>query len=734
MKKLLALILVFAVFAMAGCSKNDNNPAAPSVDPPSGLTAQLLAGPSIKLKWTDASYNEAGFKIERAVGGSWSPLAEVGQGVKIYTDNSVAEGMTYSYRVRAYLMTSLSDPSNEASSAIPPRAPVGLTPAQDLNDPTIINLVWTDTSTVETGYEVQRRISGVGTEYATLDTLDANATFYQDGPLAVNTLYYYRVRTLMDTVTSDWSGPVSIRTTVPWPNAPSMLPAEVKSSSRIKLFWEDNAWNEDGMVVERSLSAGAGWAVADSLRADVESCVDDGLASETTYYYRVFAYNADGHSGYSNVVFATTPEGPPLPPSGLTVEAPSHQEVLLRWTDNSNDELGFWLQRHLRGTPTWTDLATTDPDVVFYIDNDVAEATEYYYHLNAFKIVDGDTLESTWTDAVKVNTPEGPPVAPYDLTATVTNMHEIALSWRIGSQNAEYILLERQTGNEDWFPVDDLSGLASGYTDTQRDINIWYKYRVKAINQIGESDFSNVDSAMTLALASPAVVDDGFESYEVDQPPSGEQWNFTIGDGTSWIRVSEANRHGGTKSLNFHDPDAGADNYAMMLLSLDQVGTGVISCWLFVPNNSTLELRGGDSNDNLVFGIRFRGDERYWFTSIYNNQAGYYQGGSYPVGSWFHFLVLLNSTNRNYSLSFNNVLVNESESYLPNSSSNVSMFVGVAFSDAEISDGYLDDLNISQISGGALLSKGSGNGQLPPPAAAVEMLHGGDVELFKTMR
>jgi hypothetical protein len=40
--------------------------------------------------------------------------------------------------------------------------------------------------------------------------------------------------------------------------------------------------------------------------ANITSYSNTGLSANTTYRYRIYAYNASGNSGYSNIVKATT--------------------------------------------------------------------------------------------------------------------------------------------------------------------------------------------------------------------------------------------------------------------------------------------------------------------------------------------------------------------------------------------------------------------------------------------
>ncbi|MDX1905266.1 MAG: S8 family serine peptidase [Thermonemataceae bacterium] len=89
------------------------------------------------------------------------------------------------------------------------------------------------------------------------------------------------------------------------PSAPSTLQATAVSSSQIDLTWLDNASNETGYKVENSLD-GTNFTEIASLGANVTSYSNTGLSANTTYYYRVRAYNAGGNSAYSNTANATT--------------------------------------------------------------------------------------------------------------------------------------------------------------------------------------------------------------------------------------------------------------------------------------------------------------------------------------------------------------------------------------------------------------------------------------------
>jgi hypothetical protein len=96
------------------------------------------------------------------------------------------------------------------------------------------------------------------------------------------------------------------------PAAPSGLTASAKSASRIDLNWTDGAANEDGFRIERCTGAMLTCADTDFAQLaqtapDATTYSDTGLSALTAYSYRVRAFNAAGHSAYSNTATALTP-------------------------------------------------------------------------------------------------------------------------------------------------------------------------------------------------------------------------------------------------------------------------------------------------------------------------------------------------------------------------------------------------------------------------------------------
>lgn len=91
------------------------------------------------------------------------------------------------------------------------------------------------------------------------------------------------------------------------PAAPSALTATVASISQIDLTWTDNSGDETGFHVERCQGAGCtDFTQVATLAAGETSYRSSGLATSTSYSYRVRAYNGVGASAYAGPVSGTT--------------------------------------------------------------------------------------------------------------------------------------------------------------------------------------------------------------------------------------------------------------------------------------------------------------------------------------------------------------------------------------------------------------------------------------------
>jgi C1A family cysteine protease len=281
---------------------------------PTNLAATAVSFSQINLTWTDNANNETGYKIERSLDGiNFAQVATTAANVATYSDTGLTPNTTYYYQVRAYNGVSDSAYSNIANATTqalptPPAAPTNL--AATAASFSQINLAWTDNADNETGFKIERCTGAGCSDFVQIATVGANVTSYSNTGLTASTSYSYRVRAYNAGGDSDYSNTATAVTQAApvLPAAPTNLVATAVSRSQINLTWMDNSDNETGFKIERCKGLTCtNFAQIGTAGANVTTYSNTGLSSNTTYRYRVRAYNASGNSGYSNIAVATTP-------------------------------------------------------------------------------------------------------------------------------------------------------------------------------------------------------------------------------------------------------------------------------------------------------------------------------------------------------------------------------------------------------------------------------------------
>ena len=267
------------------------------------------------------------------------------------------------------------------TSQFPPVAPAGLSvmPASSSE----MHLSWTDSSTNENGFSIERSPNGVDT-WVELGFTTANTTTYTDTGLTQITNYHYRVSAYNVIGNSDYSNTASATTFDLPPASPSNLNATAVASGQIKLAWIDNSSNETGFAIERSPNGVNNWIEITTVADNTITYTDTGLTSGTTFFYRVAAYNLNGNSAFSNTGSATTIEVQPESPTNLGAVTFSSAQIDLSWQDTSNNETGFKVERSPDGFEPWTEIAALANNSTGFSDNSVSPGTTYYYRVFSY--------------------------------------------------------------------------------------------------------------------------------------------------------------------------------------------------------------------------------------------------------------------------------------------------------------------------------------------------------------
>lgn len=186
----------------------------PFIAAPASLTATTAGQTKIKLDWPAVTGNPSSVEIWRssAANGAFSKIATTAGSGITYTDSLLSPASTYYYKLRATSDTLVSAFSAAAFAttlanvtAAPPATVTATGIAADK-----IRVDWTAGTGTETGFEIWRSSSANGT-YTKIATV-GNVFTYTDQNLALLTTYYYKIKSLVNAVTSDFSSVASAST------------------------------------------------------------------------------------------------------------------------------------------------------------------------------------------------------------------------------------------------------------------------------------------------------------------------------------------------------------------------------------------------------------------------------------------------------------------------------------------------------------------------------------------
>jgi hypothetical protein len=158
---------------------------------------------------------------------------------------------------------------------------------------------------------------------------------------------------------------------------PQAIKAEIVDPTRVKLFWSDNSLIETGFRIERSPGDLQNFSVVANLPANSSDYVnEDALTAETAYHYRIFATSGAESSGYDSLMVIL-----PATPGTLTTKTVNASTISLKWTDLSQSESGYVIERKKPGDANFTILATLTANKISYSDQSLSEGTYYEYRV-----------------------------------------------------------------------------------------------------------------------------------------------------------------------------------------------------------------------------------------------------------------------------------------------------------------------------------------------------------------
>jgi len=484
-------------------------PAAPVRLSPSLRTFHLVL-----LQWDDVTYDQDGYRIERAPNingqpGSWTEIGleyATNMYSRYFNDTNVLPYTTNWYRIRSFNSLGLSGFCTPASVAvIPPLAPVIQTSVFK-TQVVIDSFRWWADSSIDK-FELQRAPDIAGNPGVWIDVTNTPWPAFIEINLPANT-YWYRARVRNWVDYSPYCTPVSVTLAAPAP--PQIQGAQLGSTNRATLNIFKFIADEDGFEIQRAPDTNgvAGpWSDISFIsitNQNFATFTDTNVTRFTTNWYRVCAFNSLGSSSFS----APTNIAAIPPPTPYSINSyPQKDTIVLYWASPDLGLTGgFRVERtaDVSGNPgAWSQIGVTDGSTKTYTDIHRATNTVYWYRTCAFNWV-GDSSFSPLTSSVLV-----PPSQPSQLYAEPGNPHEINLSWVHGSSDADGFNVERSTNANNpvgWTEIGTLSVtnyFQVYFVDSNCIPNATNWYRVRAFNNIGISPYCSPASISVIPPVAP---------------------------------------------------------------------------------------------------------------------------------------------------------------------------------------------------------------------------------------
>jgi N-acetylneuraminic acid mutarotase len=170
-------------------------------------------------------------------------------------------------------------------------------------------------------------------------------------------------------------------------------------------------------------------------------------------------------------------------PGFLAASAVSSGQINLTWTDNSESETGFVIERKtLNGYFAVIDTAAQN--VTSFSDTSLLDGTYYTYRIKA---IGSSGLYSDYSGEATAKTDLS---AASNLTATLLN-GSVVLNWSDNSQSETGFTIEKKTGTDGYTKLTDVAANVITYTDAAVTGGSQYYYRVNAFNDVCVTDYTN---------------------------------------------------------------------------------------------------------------------------------------------------------------------------------------------------------------------------------------------------
>lgn len=324
------------------------------------------------------------------------------------------------------------------------------------------------------GFKIERKDSVKG-QYRHIVTLAKETTSYTDTTVQLGFTYYFRL--ISYNANNEASKEASIEHFL---RAPSNLNIRQESDVVISLTWKDNSEVERGFKIERKNHPDSVFREIASLPPNTTTHTDTSVMLNFSYFYRLRAFSSHLYSDAitSNITLVFSP------PTDLKALQLSDTQIRLNWTDNSNFEKGFKIERKADLSGAFNTLGTVDANVTEFIDTNAKLGSTYFYRVTTFT---ADNM-SNYTELSIQHVL----LAPTNLKFILMSPSQLRLDWQDNSNIELGFRIQRKDGEGGAFGA--IATVTSNFfLDNNIRQGVKHFYRVTAYTPSEESAFTEAN-------------------------------------------------------------------------------------------------------------------------------------------------------------------------------------------------------------------------------------------------
>jgi hypothetical protein len=289
---------------------------------------------------------------------------------------------------------------------------------------------------------------------------------------------------------------VHVVATVNPPYAPFNLKLINLTPGNVNLSWKDSSLLVSNYKIWRKINFDGMYQEYLNVEGNVFNINDENLDPAIIYSYKVKGLNQFGGSEFSDEVntFGVGSSGDLYPPTNLIATARGTLLVRLAWTDNSENENLFAIERR-QENEEFLKIGVVYRNVTNYTDsaNGLVAGAKYYYRIKAYS-----NSDSAWSNESFTQTYWYDIIRPTNLQGIYLGNGKIVLTWNDDDNTNTIFEIERTVDGEEQFTmIATIPGDQNTYLDENLLTQRSYIYRVRSGDGVYYSDYSNNVTVVT---------------------------------------------------------------------------------------------------------------------------------------------------------------------------------------------------------------------------------------------